>query len=78
MSLKPGSDEAASLGCECPRAENGHGTGADQGVQIPLVGGGRAMLWWVNDECPLHGDDAPNYWREVNHGFAARSGCARK
>ncbi len=47
----PGSDEAIAAGCRCPVMGNGHGEG---------VYGGRKSengetMFWVSDDCPLHG-----------------------
>jgi len=49
---KPGSIEAARLGCTCPRWDNCHGEGV-------VIDGER--VWWRNINCPVHvmreGDD---------------------
>ena len=45
----PGSDEAIAQNCLCPINDNHKGTGAY----------GKDGVFWMNIECPLHGD--PNY-----------------
>ena len=46
----PGSPEAVALGCKCPVMDNGHGKGIHD-----WTGQGRE-LFWINGDCPLHGD----------------------
>lgn len=43
----PGSDDAVALGCTCPVMDNARGWGA----------WGRAGVYWVEADCPLHGRD---------------------
>lgn len=43
----PGSDEAIKLGCTCPVLDNHHGH----------IGIDNARGFWVNGDCPLHGED---------------------
>jgi len=43
MKPNPGSDEAVAQGCACPVMDNCKGQG---------IGAG---LFWINQECPLHG-----------------------
>ena len=40
----PGSDEALDMGCECPILDNFHGAGV-------------SGMFWVNEDCPLHGKE---------------------
>ena len=42
----PGSIGAKNLGCVCPEIDNGYGSGA------------YGKYFWVNEDCPLHGDKA--------------------
>jgi|WetSurMetagenome_2_1015567.scaffolds.fasta_scaffold400137_3 hypothetical protein len=51
----PGSDEAIEQGCACPVLDNHHGKG------VSLIG---KPLFWVNEECPLHG--SPSKRRKAN------------
>jgi hypothetical protein len=44
----PGSDEAILAGCECAVLDNHHGAGAYEVNGRPV--------FWVNGECPLHGN----------------------
>lgn len=46
----PGSDEAVALGCCCARIDNANGRGI-------ILNGKR--VWWIDDECPIHGTPAP-------------------
>lgn len=46
----PGSDAAVHLGCSCPQDDNARGRGA-WGTS------GDDAVFWVNDNCPLHGDN---------------------
>lgn len=43
----PGSDEAINRGCICAVLDNGHGRGFGPDPEHPL--------FWITDECPLHG-----------------------
>lgn len=47
----PGSAEAQKQDCTCPVADNNYGVGVKINGEI---------LFWFNDECPLHGWDANN------------------
>jgi len=44
---KPGSDEAAALGCKCPRLDNARGRGA-YGTS------GKKAIYIVDCDCPVH------------------------
>jgi len=46
----PGSDAALALGCTCAVLDNGHGRG------ITLADG--TVLYWISEDCPLHGRPA--------------------
>jgi len=48
----PGSDEAVAQGCTCPVADNAYGLGL---FGIYHGGPDDARLFWVNEDCPLHG-----------------------
>jgi hypothetical protein len=48
--MNPGSDEARAGGCKCPVIDNSHGRGA-----YDTPGG---PVFWVNDDCPIHGSSA--------------------
>ena len=53
----PGSDEAVAAGCTCPRMDNEYGRGA-------YLDG---KTFYVNQYCPIHGDEAQlNYLRETD------------
>jgi hypothetical protein len=41
----PGSDAALKLGCLCAVLDNGHGKRTDG-------------LFWITEDCPLHGKEA--------------------
>jgi hypothetical protein len=43
----PGSAEAGVAGCTCPLLDNGHGRGR--------MGDDGSTLFWVDDNCRLHG-----------------------
>ena len=43
----PGSNEAKDRGCSCPVLDNFHGMGA--------FGDDESPLFWINEDCPLHG-----------------------
>lgn len=45
--MNPGSDQAIENGCTCPVLDNGHGKGH--------LGDGGKYGYWVNGDCPLHG-----------------------
>jgi len=49
----PGSMEAATLGCSCPRIENRHGRGVPTAHDDVLDPGDR-LLFWINPSCLLH------------------------
>jgi len=44
--VNPGSPEAIKAGCLCPVLDNYHGLGLGDGK------------FWINADCPLHGQDA--------------------
>ena len=47
----PGSQEAIKLGCTCPVIDNHYGEGAyNDESGMPL--------FWMNDDCPVHGSVA--------------------
>ncbi len=48
----PGSDEAAELGCLCPRMDNRYGRGY---WDEPQPDGTRKPQFVVSLDCPLHG-----------------------
>lgn len=50
----PSSDAAVAAGCCCPRVDNGYGKGAWGGI---IRGDGNWPLYWVREDCPLHGRD---------------------
>jgi len=52
MMANPGSDEALDAGCQCPVLDNGHGAGCGQ------FGEDGRPLFWINEECPIHGKGA--------------------
>ena len=57
----PGSLDAATLGCSCPRIENCHGRGA----AIPRKAGldpREHSVFWVNPGCILHGEGGSAGW----------------
>lgn len=43
----PGSPEALAQGCRCPVIDNGYGRGVDIGIG--------ERVWWMSEDCPLHG-----------------------
>lgn len=45
--MNPGSKEAVKNGCTCPVLDNAHGHGH--------LGHGGSFGWWIDVECPLHG-----------------------
>ena len=47
----PGSKDALSQGCKCPVLDNCRGRGA-------FVSTDGKPQFWVNDDCPLHGDNS--------------------
>lgn len=47
--MNPGSQEAIDHGCTCPVSDNGYGKG--------VGGDGERNGWWVNADCPLHGQE---------------------
>ena len=49
----PGSDEAAALGCTCPRMDNGYGRGYMGGVKDPNTG---ETLFVYRVGCPVHSE----------------------
>jgi hypothetical protein len=49
--MNPGSDEAITAGCLCPRIDNGHGKG--------IGGDGARFGWVIREGCPIHGDLMP-------------------
>jgi hypothetical protein len=48
----PGSDEAISNGCLCPRMDNSYGRGYMGGVKDPQTGD---TVYVRRQDCPLHG-----------------------
>lgn len=54
----PGSDEAIAKGCECPVIDNAHGKG--------VMGSGEHRGWWINSQCPLHGEFREAQWRGLS------------
>lgn len=52
MSAKPapGSDAARLIGCKCPVIDNGHGRGSGR------VDDNGKPAYWINAECPVHGE----------------------
>lgn len=49
----PGSAEAISQGCKCPRLDNAHGRGYMGGVRDE----NGALVFVVRLDCPLHGEE---------------------
>ena len=45
----PGSEEARKAGCRCPVLDNARGRGA-------YIDKDGKPQFWINAECPLHGD----------------------
>ena len=61
----PGSEAALDAGCMCPVIDNHHGAG------VTLGGGhGDGPHFWMNTECPLHGDGA-------GYGTASTTGAGQ-
>lgn len=50
----PGSDAGIDQGCLCPVLDNGHG---DEEL-------GRTRGFWINGDCPLHGEPAADAGEE--------------
>ena len=46
---QPGSGEAIEAGCRCVVWDNTHGAGCG------FFGEDGAPLFWINEDCPLHG-----------------------
>jgi len=44
--MSPGSPAAVEAGCTCPVLDNAHGEGI-------------RGAFWINDDCPIHGDPEP-------------------
>lgn len=53
LTPSPGSSKAVSAGCTCPVIDNGHGTGCGR------VDDKGNPLFWMNQECPIHGYAEP-------------------
>jgi hypothetical protein len=48
MTPNPGSKEAIEQNCKCPVMDNHNGKGFHYGTDEPC--------FWINAECPLHGE----------------------
>ncbi len=62
--MNPGSREALDRGCKCPVLDNNHGAGIGKDPD------GETMFW-INDECPLHGSNKENMFMCTKCGFAS-------
>ena len=52
----PGSSKAMEIGCKCPVIDNHHGKGRGDGT------------YWINANCPIHGDNRADGAKEDEHG----------
>lgn len=59
--MNPGSDEAVKKGCCCGVLDNGHGNGCGQKDKDGTP------LFWINGNCPLHGERLEQARIEVSH-----------
>jgi hypothetical protein len=63
MTPNPGSREALDQGCRCAVLDNRHGEGIGRDKDGELI-------FWINQECPLHGIDQLPMYKCTKCGFA--------
>lgn len=63
----PGSDEAIKKGCVCAVMDNRHGAGCGRSDN------GRP-LYWITEDCPVHGDKNTDTSEEVSVDHIADPG----
>lgn len=56
----PGSQEAIDKGCQCAILDNCHG----KGFPYPDKQGNMKTCFWINQDCPMHGRNAPPQIRD--------------